>query len=259
VDLSALKAPLIAIAREAGANIMDVYRSGRSGAEIKQDGSPVTEADRRAEDCILPVLKDLMPGTAIVSEENPASHTIDAPERFWLIDPLDGTKEFLRPNGQGAFTVNIALIEHRKPVLGVIFAPVFNRLFYGGPATGAWEVTEHSEKALAVSGARGNTRVAVTSTSHFNTATKTWLRAQGITQTNPMGSSFKFCMLAAGEADVYPRFGPTMEWDTAAGDAILRAAGGMTTTPDGKPFLYGKAGYRNTDFIAWNQPHEPAA
>ncbi len=257
VEFCTLKAPLLAVAKEAGRQIMDVYAKGHSKAEIKKDGSPVTEADRRAESCILPVLMDLLPGTVIISEENSVSHQIEAPERFWLVDPLDGTKEFLKRGGEGAFTVNIALIEQRHPVLGVIFAPALDRLFYGDVTTGAQEIIGNSDKKIAVSNICGQERLAVTSSSHLNATTQTWLRTQAITRTKPISSSFKFCMVATGEADIYPRFGPTMEWDTAAGDAILRAAGGITTTLNFQPYLYGKAGYKNTDFIAWNKaPHQ---
>jgi len=251
VDVASIKRGLIKIAREAGACIMEVYAAKDKGIDIKNDGSPVTEADRRAEACIVPALKDLFPETMVVSEENPASHSFDPSERFWLVDPLDGTKEFVKRNGQGAFTVNIALIEKREPVLGVVFAPALKRMFYGDIRAGASEIGETGERSISVASATGAERIAVTSSSHQDQVTSTWLRSNKISQTISIGSSFKFCLLAAGEAHVYPRFGPTMEWDTAAGDAILRAAGGMTTTPEHTSFLYGKAGYRNGAFIAW--------
>ncbi|MEO1608661.1 MAG: 3'(2'),5'-bisphosphate nucleotidase CysQ [Pseudomonadota bacterium] len=247
-----LKDALIETARKAGTEIMEVYADKRYKPEMKADGSPVTKADLRAERCIIPVLKELLPDTAIISEENSESHRIEAPERFWLVDPLDGTKDFLkRGSGKGAFTVNIALIERQAPVLGVVFAPALERMFYGDVATGAWEITGNDQAALSVAVAEGEHRIAVTSFSHRDPATVQWLRSQGIVRTVSIGSSLKFCLVAAGEAHVYPRFGPTMEWDTAAGDAILRAAGGTTITPDGQPYLYGKPKYQNTAFIAW--------
>ncbi|MEN2494884.1 MAG: 3'(2'),5'-bisphosphate nucleotidase CysQ [Hyphomicrobiaceae bacterium hypho_1] len=252
-----LKTPLIALAREAGTHIMDVYLEQRNQFSLKKDGSYVTEADRRAEKYILSNLLRLTPEITIISEENSASHTIEVPERFWLVDPLDGTKEFLKKNGQGTFTVNIALIEHQNPVLGIIFLPAINRLFYGDIDTGAWEITEDLEQLITASNVRGQKRCAVTSSSHIDVTTVKWLHNRGITQIKPLSSSIKFCALAAGEADIYPRFNSTMEWDTAAGDAILRAAGGITTTLEFEPLSYGKAGYRNQGFIAWNKALEP--
>ncbi|HFB2048275.1 MAG: 3'(2'),5'-bisphosphate nucleotidase CysQ [Hyphomicrobiaceae bacterium] len=257
LKLRALKAPLLALVRSAGARIMDLQPRGCGSVNYKKNRSPVTEADHVAENCILPVLKKLTPNIAIISEENPVSHATKVAAQFWLVDALDGTKEFLKPNGQGAFTVNIALIEHQIPILGIIFAPAFKRLFYGDSQTGAWEMIGNSQKSITTSNIQGRARRAVTSASHLDTTTISWLRSQGISQTKHLGSSLKFCALALGEADIYPRLNPTMEWDTAAGDAILRAAGGMTTTLDFQPFLYGKVKYRNTSFIAWNKSPRP--
>ena len=167
--------------------------------------------------------------------------------------PLDGTKEFLRPDGQGSFTVNIALIEKMEPVLGVIFAPALDRMFHGFKGGGSVEKSPGREGPIRVRQLPESGSRAVASRSHRNEETNFWLEAHQIRETVSIGSSLKFCLVACGEADVYPRFGPTMEWDTAAGDAILSAAGGLTTYPDGQVFRYGKAGYRNSSFIAYGQ------
>ncbi|MEZ5752285.1 MAG: 3'(2'),5'-bisphosphate nucleotidase CysQ [Paracoccaceae bacterium] len=244
-----LLSALLPVAREAGARIMDIHARGVA-ARLKTDGSPVTEADDAAEAVILPALDRLAPGITVISEENTASHALAAPERFFLVDPLDGTKEFLKPDGK-AFTVNIALVERGVPVAGVVFAPALNRMFWGALGEGAWGDDGAGAHALRVRPVPEGGRVAVASASHRDAATDNWLAAQGITRTVSIGSSLKFCLLAAAEADVYPRFGPTMEWDTAAGDAILRAAGGRVTTPDGTIFAYGKDGWLNGAFVAW--------
>jgi len=256
LEINTLPDHLIAIAREAGQHIMDVYQTNFDSAKLKKDGSPVTEADLRAERVIIPALKKLTPEIRIVSEENPDSHNFSPTDRFWLVDPLDGTKEFLKHDGRGAFTVNIALIEQRQPILGVVFAPALDRMFYGHVSAGAYEISENERTEISVSSVADAARIAVVSASHRHAITDDWLEQHGIVNRVNIGSSLKFCLIAAGEAHVYPRFGPTMEWDTAAGDAVLRAAGGITTTPEGAPFLYGKAHYKNSAFIAWN--NEPS-
>jgi len=198
----------------------------------------------------LAALAELAGDIAVISEENAASHAIAPPETFFLVDPLDGTKEFLRPDGQGAFTVNIGLIVRGSPVMGIVYAPALDRLFHGVVGLGASEITPEGVSALAVRPVPKTGATAVASRSHRDQATDQWLQTYGISQTIATGSSLKFCLVAAAAADVYPRFGPTMEWDTAAGDAVLRAAGGMVYTPDGSAFSYGKANYRNGAFIA---------
>ena len=240
-------------AREAGTRIMEIHQQGVQ-AEFKTDGSPVTEADRAAEEVILSALNQMAPEIPVVSEENAESHYLDPPEIFFLVDPLDGTKEFLRPDGQGSFTVNIALIEKMEPVLGVIFAPALERMFHGFKGVGSVEKSPGREGPIRIRQLPKSGSRAVVSRSHRNEETNRWLEAHQIIDTVSIGSSLKFCLVACGEADVYPRFGPTMEWDTAAGDAILRAAGGLTTNPDGSVFRYRKAGYRNSSFIAYGQP-----
>ena len=240
---------LIPHVRAAGAAIMDVQRAPVD-ADTKTDGSPVTEADRAAEEILLRALDAIAPDVQVVSEENAASHRTAASGLFFLVDPLDGTKEFLRKDGQGAFTVNVGLVRDGAAIAGVVFAPAHDRLFVADIEKGAREIADGRTRALAVRAVPESGPVAIASRSHRDAETDAWLTAQGITQTVAFGSSLKFCLLAAGEADVYPRFGPTMEWDTAAGEAVLIAAGGRVETPDGARHLYGKPDYRNGPFIA---------
>ena len=253
MDHQALTEQLVAIARPAGTAIMQVYDK-MPKAEFKSDGSPVTEADRAAERIILDGLADCAPDIPVVSEENQESHRMKAPERFFLVDPLDGTKEFLRHDGKGSFTVNIALIENGTPVLGVVFAPALDRLFAGTVGKGATETVAGLVKPIAVREEPDTGLVAVASRSHRDEQTDQWLKERGIEQTVSIGSSLKFCLVACGEADVYPRFGPTMEWDTAAGHAVLLSAGGIVTSPDGTAFSYGKPDFRNGPFVALAHP-----
>ena len=234
--------------REAGARIMAVYAKSPC-AQMKSDGSPVTEADAAAEAVIAGALRDLVPEVLVVSEENIDTHLLEPPERFILVDPLDGTKEFLKRDGQGAFTVNVAWVERGVPIAGVVYAPALDRLFVGSPS-GAYEERAATRRSLEVRAVPLTGAVAVASVSHRDAQTEAWLKAHAIEHTLSIGSSLKFCVLAAGEADLYPRFGPTMEWDTAAGDAVLRSAGGDVRRPGGEPFCYGKAGYKNGPFVA---------
>ena len=237
---------LIPVAAAAGEAIMDVYRQGVSVTD-KSDGTPVTEADRRAEKIILAGLKEHAPDIPVVSEENAESHGLSPSAAYFLVDPLDGTREFIKQDGKGEFTVNIGLIENREAVFGVLYAPALDRMFSGLVGKGAFE----GDVKLSSGRESIQDRVAVASVSHRDEKTENWLNQHQISKTRGIGSSLKFCLLATGDADVYPRFGPTMEWDTAAGHAILNAAGGRVETPDGQPFLYGKPDYRNTAFIAW--------
>ena len=245
-NLENLCAALVPVARQAGQRIMDVYAKDPD-ADFKGDGSPVTEADQAAEAIILPALKEIAPEITIISEENAASHSLAPEKQFFLVDPLDGTREFLKRDGKGSFTVNIALIVDAVPVMGVVYAPALNRMFTGVLGTGAFE--DGSSISVRAPGEDGLTAVA--SASHRDEETNAWLGEKGIEKTVSIGSSLKFCLLAAGEADVYPRFGPTMEWDTAAGHAVLNAGGGRVENPDGSRFCYGKKEYRNGPFVAW--------
>lgn len=248
-DYAALIDALIPVARDAGGKIMEIY-SQPPEAEIKGDGSPVTAADAAAEAVILAALKTTAPEIPVVSEENADSHHLAAPERFFLVDPLDGTKEFLKRDGKGSFTVNIAVVEKGEPVMGIVYAPALDRMFFGARGIGAQEDRGQGPRPIATRQPPTSGRVAVASASHRDAETDAWLTDAGISDTISIGSSLKFCLVAAGEADVYPRFGPTMEWDTAAGDAVLRAAGGRVETPDGTLFAYGKPEYRNGAFVA---------
>ena len=250
MDIITLTNDLEPIAREAGAKIMEVYAKDPQ-ADFKGDGSPVTEADRAAEEIILPALNKIAPNIAVVSEENAVSHHVKVSDRFFLVDPLDGTKEFLKRDGKGNFTVNIALIENGVPVMGIVYAPALDRMFIGIVGEGASEKFGGVKTSISIRTPSTNGVVAVASSSHRDKATNDWLTKHFITDTISIGSSLKFCLIAAGEADVYPRFGPTMEWDTGAGDAVLRAAGGVVTFPDKTDFIYGKPEYRNGTFIAW--------
>ncbi|MEQ8403783.1 MAG: 3'(2'),5'-bisphosphate nucleotidase CysQ [Oceanicaulis sp.] len=242
---------------KAAVPVMEVYATDFT-PEQKADRSPVTEADRRAEAVILAGLEDLMPGVPVLAEESfEAGVRPRTGDKFLLVDPVDGTKEFIAKNGE--FTLNIALIEDGAPTAGCVYAPALGELFVGAGAAykaaatpgGALERTALSQIATRAAPADG--RVAIASRSHRDARTDAFLAEQGIEHTIAAGSSLKFCRLAEGSADVYPRFAPTMEWDTAAGHAVLAAAGGRVETPEGAPFGYGKseAGYKNGHFIAW--------
>jgi 3'(2'), 5'-bisphosphate nucleotidase len=238
-----------AIAEAAGARIMAVY--GTAQAETKADGSPVTEADLAAHRVILDGLARDCPGIAVVSEEDAAHRTPDPRESFILVDPLDGTREFISRNGE--FTVNIALIEGGRPVAGVVVAPALGRLWVGALGAGARRraTGDAGWQPIGCRAPLADGVVCVASRSHRDATTDAFLAGQTVAGLRSVGSSLKFCLVAEGEADIYPRFGPTMEWDTAAGQAVLEAAGGHVLTPDGEPFRYGKPGWRNGPFIGW--------
>jgi 3'(2'), 5'-bisphosphate nucleotidase len=247
---SGLLATLAAVARAGGEAILPVYREGIL-ARAKPDGSPLTEADLAADAAILAGLARACPGIPVVTEETlPAGDS--AAGRFLLVDPLDGTREFLAGNGE--FTVNIALIEDHRPVAGVVLAPALGLLWAGAEGQGATRTDLATGKTQPCRvRPRGRPPVAVASRSHADAETEAFLARLGATARRSVGSSLKFCLVADGEADVYPRFGPTMEWDTAAGHAVLAAAGGRVETPQRAPLLYGTGGrgWRNPPFIAW--------
>jgi 3'(2'), 5'-bisphosphate nucleotidase len=191
----------------------------------------------------------------VIAEEQVATHgiTIPAGSRFWLVDPLDGTREFLNRNGE--FTVNIALIENSRPVLGVVHAPARNVTYTGATTSGATRQTgEGAPESITVRPIPAEGLTVIASRRHGSSAeVDRFLAGRPVAHRITCGSSLKFCLIAAGEADLYPRFGPTMEWDTAAGHAVLVAAGGRVTTPDGAELQYGKPEFRNPDFIAWGR------
>ena len=251
MTLSQLVQDLKPAVLDAGEAILNIRAKGFD-VEEKGDTSPVTEADRAAEDILVKALKALVPNAVIVAEEMAAAGIL--PEtlgsEFYLIDPLDGTKEFIR--GGQDFTVNIGLIKDGVPIMGIVYAPAQNRLFTGVKGLGAFEEdTQNGEKnPIQIRQANENAIDAVASKSHRDEATNAFLEKFEINNLKSAGSSLKFCLVAAGEADIYPRFGPTMEWDTAAGQAVLEAAGGQTVHPDGSPYRYAKQGFKNGPFIA---------
>ena len=226
------------------------YYSGQFDTRRKDDHSPVTDADVAANKLIVNALSILTPNIPIVAEEDEEpgkmGHSL-----FWLVDPLDGTRAFVK--GEPEFTVNIGLIKDGKPVLGVIYAPPQRQLYYGMVGGDAFRVDNAGKVALKVRAPAEDGVVIVRSKSHPSPATSEFLNTLKIKEIRPGSSSIKFCTIAEGEADMYPRFGRTMEWDTAAGHAILAAAGGRVETVDGKPLVYGKAGYENPTFIAYGK------
>jgi 3'(2'), 5'-bisphosphate nucleotidase len=254
-DYPRLLEDLSEAAREAGEAILDVVRRGFD-VETKQDASPVTIADRAAEAIILGALARAAPGIPVIAEEEVAAGRIPAHgDTYFLVDPLDGTKEFVR--GGDDYTVNIGLIEHGQPKAGVVFAPATGRLHVGCVGLSA-SVRDAGGVKVIRTRRRGSELVAVASKSHLNQATIDYLRdAAGGCGYVAVGSSLKFCIVAEGEADIYPRVSPTSEWDTAAGHAILLAAGGLVDGPDGEPLSYGKTAFLNRAFVAtsgWKPP-----
>lgn len=253
---------LIGVASEAGRLQMRHYSSGIA-FEQKSDASPVTAADRESERVIVRALERIAPDTPVVAEEAMSEgRSPKIGRQFFLVDPLDGTREFI--SGRGEFTINIALIETGTPIFGLVYAPALDQLF----------VTLAKDQAFEAHMAPGaqNTRLdelelsqlqgkspdmdalqVVASRSHLDPQTEEYLAGFKVAERMSAGSSLKFCLLARGQADLYPRFGRTMEWDTAAGHAVLHAAGGTVLTVDGEPLAYGKkgAGFANPGFVAW--------
>jgi len=239
---------LVRIAQAAGVVVMRHYEAG-CNTRVKADRSPVTDADEEAETLILAELAMAFPNVPVVAEEEAAAGRVaKVGSRFFLVDPVDGTKEFIKRGGE--FTVNIGEIVDGVPVSGVVFAPAIGRLFVGAAGEGAFEISGGVTRAIAARAPAEDGLVAVSSKSHPDAKTDALLKSLAVKGNTNAGSSLKFCLVAAGEADIYPRAGHTMEWDTAAGDAVLRAAGGRMTDWDGAPFVYGKAGFHNTAFIA---------
>jgi len=254
-DHARLLDELAEAAREAGQAILEIVRRGFE-TETKRDSSPVTEADRAAELIILAALAKSAPGVPVIAEEEVAAGRIpEHGDTYFLVDPLDGTKEFVR--GGDDYTVNIGLIEQGVPRLGVVFAPASGRLHGGCIGLGAW-LDEGAGRAPIETRARGDRMTAVASKSHLNQATVDYLQeAVGMCDYVAVGSSLKFCILAEGKADIYPRASPTSEWDTAAGHAVLLAAGGLVDGPDGTSLGYGKRAFLNRAFVAtsgWKPP-----
>lgn len=239
---------LIRIVDAASEVVMRHYEAG-CDTRVKSDRSPVTDADEEAERLILAELAKAFPGVPVVAEEEAAAGRIsEVGSRFFLVDPVDGTKEFVKRGGE--FTVNIGEIVDGEPVSGVVLAPAIGRLFVGAAGEGAFERSGKTTRAIAARMPAADGLVAVSSRSHPDAKTDELLKTLPIKGQTNAGSSLKFCLVATGEADIYPRAGQTMEWDTAAGHAVLKAAGGKVTQWDGAPFLYGKPGFRNGPFIA---------
>ncbi len=244
------------LALEAGDAIMAIYGAEDFEVKAKSDASPVTEADEAADALIAAGLRATFPGMALVTEEQAASHAERA-ENFLIVDPLDGTKEFIKRRGD--FTVNIAYVEAGVPVRGVVYAPAKGRMFYTDAGGQSVEESGPFDKEnsggtepLSVSHPDNNALLVVASKSHRDQATDDYINEYSVRDMKSAGSSLKFCLVASGEADLYPRLGRTMEWDTAAGHAVLRGAGGeVVRFDDHTPLRYGKPGYENPFFIAY--------
>ncbi len=242
--------PICTLAIEAGQRIMAFYVTGEHETQIKDDQSPVTDADIAAHRIIVDRLRAMTPDIPVVSEESREHPNVQGAKRFWLVDPLDGTKSFIKRTDE--FTVNIALIEEGIPTFGVIYIPAQDRLFYGSQAFGAYKqepgdfprkitVRAQPEEGLDV----------VVSMSHLTPETQAFLQDVTVNTRVQASSSLKFCVVAEGKADLYPRFGRTMEWDTGAGHAIVLAAGGRVETVDGVPLGYAKPDFANPGFIVY--------
>jgi 3'(2'), 5'-bisphosphate nucleotidase len=251
--LATLRDAATSIAEEAALEIMRIY-AGEHGVRDKDDRSPVTDADHAAEAVILAGLRTLTPGAVIIAEEEVAAGRIPSLDgkAFWLVDPLDGTKEFIKRNGE--FTVNIALVEDGRPTLGIVLAPATETLWRGARGLGADK--REGKGAFTPMKTRTPPAAGLTACASRSHGTYSdldiWFRNNNLTVVERVqaGSSLKFCLIAEGKADIYPRFGPTMEWDTAAAQGVLEAAGGEVVTVDGQPLLYGKPRFANPHFIA---------
>jgi 3'(2'), 5'-bisphosphate nucleotidase len=256
VDFERLTLVIRRLAIEAGERIMLVYNAPDFAVKAKSDASPVTEADEAADALIAEGLAEAFPAVPIVTEEQAASHG-QSVSTFLIVDPLDGTKEFVQRRGD--FTVNIAYVEDGVPLRGVVYAPAKGRLFYTlADGRSVEELGTHDKdlvgelRPIGVSTPDNRSLMVVASKSHRDQATDDYIAQYAVADMTSAGSSLKFCLVATGEADLYPRLGRTMEWDTAAGDAVLRGAGGeMVRFDDHSPFTYGKPGFENPFFIAY--------
>ncbi len=243
---------VVEIARQAGGKIMRLYAEVNPAVEYKRDNSPLTQADLASHRVIDEELTRIAPEWPVLSEESKEIPFDQRRgwQRFWLVDPLDGTKEFLKRNGE--FTVNIALMEEGRPILGVVYAPAMDRMYYAARGAGAWKAEGGAVAAIRIGRAEhGRIRV-VTSRSHASREDNLSPYTGGDAACDfvTMGSSLKFCLVAEGAADVYPRTGPTMEWDTAAAQCVVEQAGGTVTDLEGNPMSYNKAVLLNPGFVA---------
>ena len=255
MDLDHLVTTMRRLALEAGEIILQVYAAPDFDIRVKGDASPVTEADERSDAHISAGLGAAFPAVPLVTEEQAGSHAQNV-TTFLIVDPLDGTKEFVQRRGD--FTVNIAYVRDGVPLRGVVYAPAQGRLFYTRPdgtsveETGPFRTDAAGDlRVLRVSDPDNSALMVVASKSHRDQATDDYIARYGVRDMTSAGSSLKFCLVATGEADLYPRLGRTMEWDTAAGDAVLRGAGGRVVRfDDHSPLVYGKPGFANPFFIA---------
>jgi 3'(2'), 5'-bisphosphate nucleotidase len=238
------------LALDAGKRIMQVYNGPDFEVRSKGDASPVTEADEAADALISAGLRAAFPDVVLITEEQAASHALTA-STFLIVDPLDGTKEFVQRRGD--FTVNIAYVVDGVPQRGVVYAPAQGRLFYTrADGVSVEELSDGSVQQINVSRPDNAALMVVASKSHRDQATDDYIAKYAVRDMKSAGSSLKFCLIATGEADLYPRLGRTMEWDTAAGDAVLRGAGGhVVRFDDHTPLAYGKPGWDNPFFIAY--------
>lgn len=253
MDHDSLLSALIPAVLAAGDAILDVYR-GEIPARRKDDGSPVTLADEVSEQLLTPLLNRIAPGIPVIAEEAMARSartgvTVRVGPVFWLVDPLDGTREFIDRNGE--FTVNVGLIEHGEPTLGIVLAPALGQMYCGTREGRAFVAEDGTQRPIEVRAAPGEGLSVLASRRHDDPAAiDPLLAGYRIAERRSAGSSLKFCLIAAGRADIYPRAGRTMEWDTAAGHAVLCAAGGSVVDLAGNPLRYGKPGFENPSFIA---------
>lgn len=244
------------LALEAGDKIMEIYGQDDFQVKSKEDSSPVTEADEAADALISAGLREAFPDVALITEEQADSHGISA-TTFLIVDPLDGTKEFVHRRGD--FTVNIAYVENGVPTRGVVYAPAKNRMFFtDATGTSVEETGDFAKDAvgpttpMSVADSDNGALMVVASKSHRDQATDDYINKYSVKDMKSAGSSLKFCLVATGEADIYPRLGRTMEWDTAAGHAVLNGAGGRVVRfDDHTPLTYGKADFANPFFIAY--------
>lgn len=263
IDLSAESSPVdlmpqvVSLARKAGALIMSIYDTGTVEVQIKTDASPLTQADLASHRVIVDGLSRLTPGWPILSEEstNIPFEQRSGWQRYWLVDPLDGTKEFI--NRTGEFTVNIALIENGFPILGVVYAPVIERMYFAMTGSGAFREMDGKTSRISVCDYQLGTVRIVASRSHRGEKLDAFLDRIGEHEVVSMGSSLKFCLVAEGSADLYPRLGPTMEWDTAAAQCVVEVAGGAVEDINGVRLRYNKPDLLNPEFVVSGNPPFP--
>lgn len=247
----------VSVAGKAGEAILEIYSTGDFGTTFKEGGSPLTFADEAANKAITEGLARITPGLPILSEESRAEpyEVRKGWKRFWLVDPLDGTKEFIKRNGE--FTVNIALIEDGRPVLGVVFAPVPGITYFASLKNGAFKTLKGGTEPISAAGYSGGPLKIVGSRSHAGPELERFLSKIDGAEFVSMGSSLKLCIVAEGKADLYPRLGPTMEWDTAAADCVVEAAGGAVTDLKGERLRYNKEELLNPFFMVAGSPPFP--